>query len=78
MLGVREVRRLYQLTINAVDLILQRARQYGIECDLVDQGVLRYRGKRISYRCTVRPSYTAVLTGSAAQGPAAAVPARMA
>ena len=32
-LGATEARRLYQLTVNAVDLIRTRARQYAIDCD---------------------------------------------
>ncbi|WP_323115201.1 FAD-binding oxidoreductase [Pseudomonas guariconensis] len=39
-LGATEARRLYQLTVNAVDLIRTRARQYAIDCDLVDKGVI--------------------------------------
>lgn len=39
-LGATEARRLYQLTVNAVDLIRTRARQYAINCDLVDKGVI--------------------------------------
>lgn len=39
-LGREEARRLYRLTIDAVDLIRQRVRQYGIQCDLTDRGVL--------------------------------------
>jgi len=39
-LGAEEARRLYQLTLNAVDLIRNRARQYAIDCDLVDKGVI--------------------------------------
>ncbi|KSW25142.1 MULTISPECIES: FAD-binding oxidoreductase [unclassified Pseudomonas] len=39
-LGAEQARRLYHLTLEAVDLIRQRARQYAIDCDLVDQGVI--------------------------------------
>lgn len=39
-LGASEARRLYQLTLNAVDLIRTRTRQYAIDCDLVDKGVI--------------------------------------
>ncbi|OLF53931.1 NAD(P)/FAD-dependent oxidoreductase [Pseudomonas chlororaphis] len=39
-LGRDEARRLYRLTIDAVELIRQRARRYAIPCDLVDEGVL--------------------------------------
>ncbi|QXH37724.1 FAD-binding oxidoreductase [Pseudomonas muyukensis] len=39
-LGASEARRLYQLTLDAVELIRQRTRQYAIDCDLVDQGVI--------------------------------------
>ncbi|MFC5697036.1 NAD(P)/FAD-dependent oxidoreductase [Pseudomonas sp. GCM10022186] len=39
-LGAAEARRLYRLTIDAVDLIRSRVRQYGIDCDLVDKGVI--------------------------------------
>jgi gamma-glutamylputrescine oxidase len=39
-LGAQEARRLYQLTLDAVELIRSRVRQYGIDCDLVDKGVI--------------------------------------
>lgn len=39
-LGAQEARRLYQLTLDAVGLIRQRVQQYGIDCDLVDKGVI--------------------------------------
>ncbi|MDT4828696.1 Gamma-glutamylputrescine oxidoreductase [compost metagenome] len=39
-LGADEARRLYQLTLDAVELIRQRTRQYAIDCDLVDKGVI--------------------------------------
>ncbi|WP_460416429.1 NAD(P)/FAD-dependent oxidoreductase [Pseudomonas sp. microsymbiont 2] len=39
-LGASEARRLYQLTLNAVELIRERTRRYAIDCDLVDQGVI--------------------------------------
>ncbi|MFZ6049083.1 NAD(P)/FAD-dependent oxidoreductase [Pseudomonas sp. CR3202] len=39
-LGANESRRLYRLTIDAVELIRHRVRQYGIDCDLVDKGVI--------------------------------------
>lgn len=39
-LGASEARRLYQLTLDAVDLIRQRTHTYAIDCDLVDQGVI--------------------------------------
>lgn len=39
-LGRDEARRLYRLTIDAVELIRRRVRQYDIQCDLVDEGVL--------------------------------------
>ncbi|WDH25665.1 NAD(P)/FAD-dependent oxidoreductase [Pseudomonas chlororaphis] len=39
-LGREEARRLYRLTIDAVELIRQRVRQYDIQCDLTDRGVL--------------------------------------
>ncbi|CDF87045.1 glycine/D-amino acid oxidase, deaminating [Pseudomonas knackmussii B13] len=39
-LGAEEARRLYHLTLEAVDLIRQRVRHYGIDCDLVDEGVI--------------------------------------
>ncbi|MCY1278078.1 Gamma-glutamylputrescine oxidoreductase [compost metagenome] len=39
-LGAQEARRLYQLTLDAVELIRTRVRQYGIDCDLVDKGVI--------------------------------------
>ncbi|WP_044873970.1 FAD-binding oxidoreductase [Pseudomonas sp. LFM046] len=39
-LGAQEARRLYQLTLDAVGLIRQRVQHYGIDCDLVDKGVI--------------------------------------
>lgn len=39
-LGAQEARRLYQLTLDAVELIRTRVRRYGIDCDLVDKGVI--------------------------------------
>ncbi|QEY65054.1 FAD-binding oxidoreductase [Metapseudomonas lalkuanensis] len=39
-LGAEEARRLYQLTLDAVELIRHRSRHYGIDCDLVDKGVI--------------------------------------
>jgi gamma-glutamylputrescine oxidase len=39
-LGVGQARRLYGATTHAVDLIRQRIRQYAIECDAVDAGVI--------------------------------------
>ncbi|WP_275628191.1 FAD-binding oxidoreductase [Pseudomonas sp. 273] len=39
-LGAEEARRLYHLTLEAVDLIRQRARRYDIDCDLLDEGVI--------------------------------------
>lgn len=39
-LGAEEARRLYRLTIDAVELIRHRVRQYNIDCDLVDEGVI--------------------------------------
>lgn len=38
--GRDEARRLYRLTLDAVDTIRRRARTHGIDCDLVDEGVL--------------------------------------
>jgi gamma-glutamylputrescine oxidase len=40
VLGREEARRLYRLTIDAVELIRQRVRQYGIQCELTDKGIL--------------------------------------
>lgn len=39
-LGRDEARRLYRLTIDAVELIRTRIARYGIECDIVDRGVM--------------------------------------
>ncbi|MDH0300524.1 MULTISPECIES: FAD-binding oxidoreductase [unclassified Pseudomonas] len=39
-LGATEARRLYQLTLDAVELIRERTRRYAIDCDLIDQGVI--------------------------------------
>lgn len=39
-LGAEEARRLYGLTIEAVELIRQRVRHYAIDCDLIDEGVI--------------------------------------
>lgn len=39
-LGVQEAQRLYRLTLDAVELIRNRVKQYGIDCDLVDKGVI--------------------------------------
>ncbi|MDR2306036.1 MAG: FAD-binding oxidoreductase [Paucimonas sp.] len=39
-LGADEARRLYRLTLDAVELIRERTRRYAIDCDLVDQGVI--------------------------------------
>lgn len=39
-LGANEARKLYRLTLDAVDLIRERTRRYTIDCDLVDQGVI--------------------------------------
>ena len=39
-LGAEEARKLYRLTIDAVELIRQRTHRYGIDCDLVDEGVI--------------------------------------
>ncbi|MGH8331678.1 MAG: NAD(P)/FAD-dependent oxidoreductase, partial [Pseudomonas sp.] len=39
-LGVEEAQHLYRLTLDAVELIRNRVKQYGIDCDLVDQGVI--------------------------------------
>ncbi|MEB3900813.1 FAD-binding oxidoreductase [Pseudomonas putida] len=39
-LGAQEGRRLYHLTLDAVELIRSRARHYSIDCDLVDKGVI--------------------------------------
>jgi len=39
-LGANEARKLYRLTLDAVELIRERARRYAIDCDLVDQGVI--------------------------------------
>ncbi|WDD93691.1 FAD-binding oxidoreductase [Burkholderia sp. FERM BP-3421] len=40
MLGQDRARHLYGLTIEAVDLIRARIARYGIDCDLVDRGVM--------------------------------------
>ena len=40
VLGREEARRLYRLTIDAVELIRQRVRQYAIQCELTDKGIL--------------------------------------
>ncbi|KVD86500.1 FAD-dependent oxidoreductase [Burkholderia sp. ABCPW 14] len=40
MLGPESARALYRLTIDAVDLIRARAARYGIDCELVDGGVI--------------------------------------
>lgn len=39
-LGRDEARRLYRLTVDAVDLIRARIARYGIDCDIVDEGVM--------------------------------------
>ena len=39
-LGADEARKLYRLTLEAVDLIRERTHRYAIDCDLVDQGVI--------------------------------------
>ncbi len=39
-LGRDEARRLYRLTLDAVDLIRARVARYAIDCDLVDEGVI--------------------------------------
>ena len=39
-LGRDEGRRLYRLTVDAVELIRARIARYGIDCDIVDQGVM--------------------------------------
>ncbi|WP_085044389.1 NAD(P)/FAD-dependent oxidoreductase [Ensifer aridi] len=39
-LGRNEARRLYRLTVDAVDLIRARIARYAIDCDLVDRGVM--------------------------------------
>ncbi|AZO71580.1 MAG: FAD-dependent oxidoreductase [Mesorhizobium sp.] len=39
-LGRDEARRLYRLTIDAVDLIRARIARYAIDCDIVDRGVM--------------------------------------
>ncbi|MCP3441141.1 FAD-binding oxidoreductase [Bradyrhizobium sp. CCGUVB14] len=39
-LGRAEARLLYRLTIDAVDLIRARIARYGIDCDIVDRGVM--------------------------------------
>ncbi|WP_323122664.1 NAD(P)/FAD-dependent oxidoreductase [Burkholderia alba] len=39
-LGAAEARRLYRLTTDAVDLIRRRVARYGIDCDLIDEGVI--------------------------------------
>ncbi|WP_179401470.1 NAD(P)/FAD-dependent oxidoreductase [Burkholderia guangdongensis] len=39
-LGRDEARRLYRLTVDAVDLIRTRIARYGIACDIVDRGAL--------------------------------------
>ncbi|HDR9081134.1 TPA: FAD-binding oxidoreductase [Burkholderia vietnamiensis] len=39
-LGRDEGRRLYRLTVDAVDLIRARIARYGIDCDIVDRGVM--------------------------------------
>ena len=40
VLGPRDARAVYRLTLDAVDLIRKRTMQYGIDCDLVDAGVV--------------------------------------
>ncbi|NML32318.1 NAD(P)/FAD-dependent oxidoreductase [Paraburkholderia antibiotica] len=39
-LGRDEARRLYRLTVDAVDLIRARIDRYGIDCDMMDHGVM--------------------------------------
>ncbi|UCI32017.1 NAD(P)/FAD-dependent oxidoreductase [Mesorhizobium sp. B4-1-4] len=39
-LGRDEARRLYRLTMDAVDMIRTRIARYGIDCDIVDRGVM--------------------------------------
>ncbi len=39
-LGSVEARRLYRLTLDAIDLIRERIARYAIDCDLVDAGVI--------------------------------------
>ncbi len=38
--GAKHARRLYQRSVDAVDRIRQRISQYGIDCELVDEGVI--------------------------------------
>jgi gamma-glutamylputrescine oxidase len=39
-LGPQDARALYRLTLDAVDLIRKRAANYGIDCDIVDAGII--------------------------------------